>query len=399
MKQRRVLLFCHDATGLGHLKRITRIAKMLQGPFACLIVTGMEQASWVVPQECEVVKLPNWDGMIRARAERHNRPLWLTSGPSDAYELKSQMLLSVGLAFRPDAVLVDYLPFGLRDELRLLFQHVSGRRYLIHRGLVDLADRDVLFGAATADIAAAYDRIVVTADRRIVDVASEYGFVPEARAKTQYVGYVNPADLPLSRPDCPERMTRPLVVCACGGGFGGEQVFTACIDEARRLPEYYFHVVLGSHGSLPSYISNDVPPNCELHQVCPQLELLHRTASVVITHGGYNSVTEAMSGGARVLVRHIQGDDNDERINFERRLASYYPIRALTTLTDLHDQIAAEMALAASGRPEPCPLDFNGLVNLRRVLCEDLRVRNVAKSAVGAPERTLLVHAEREAET
>src|SRR4051794_19812048 len=113
MKQPRILLFCHDTTGLGHLRRISRIAGYLQGSFACLIATGMEQACWMTPRGCEFIKLPSWDSISAARAARRNQPLWMRTTAEEACTLKSDLLRAVSIAYRPDVVLVDYLPFGL----------------------------------------------------------------------------------------------------------------------------------------------------------------------------------------------------------------------------------------------------------------------------------------------
>jgi predicted glycosyltransferase len=374
MKPPRVLLFCHDATGLGHLRRISRIASFLQGECSCLVVTGMEQAHWMVSKPCELIKLPNWDTLIKERAAKRQVSLWMDVSTHEACRLKEDLLRSVAAAYRPDCVLVDYLPFGLRGELRDLLETTPARKYLIHRGIADLADRDVLYGEASRQIARVYDRIVVTADRRLVQVETEYGFVEAAAAKTMYVGFVDPHAVTADRHSVMnERSRPPLVVCSCGGGLGGEEVFAACVAAAEQLRWVEFHIVLGPYGTMRTPLVH-CPSNCHIHNICENLDLLHRRASLVITHGGYNSVTEAISGGARILVCHIQGGDQDERITFEKRLSSVYPIRAVADLARLPQEIEVEISAALGSGTIRFPWDFGGLPGIRNVLKYDLAI-------------------------
>ena len=76
MPRNRVLLSCHDGTGLGHLRRISRLAGVLQGQFSTLVLCGMREAAWIVPQECGFIRLPGI-GMVSiagALSVRGGRP-------------------------------------------------------------------------------------------------------------------------------------------------------------------------------------------------------------------------------------------------------------------------------------------------------------------------------------
>ena len=128
---------------------------------------------------------------------------------------------------------------------------------------------------------------------------------------------------------------------------------------------------MGPHGSISSV--SDIPGNCTLHQISTDLHLLHRYASLVITHGGYNSVTEAMSGGARILVWHIQGGDQDERLTFESRLSSFYPIKAVPANSDFAKLIRSEVETGMSCEKPVMPFNFNGLTGIKELLEKDLK--------------------------
>lgn len=380
----KALLFCHDASGLGHLRRMSRVAAALRVEFACAIITGIEEGHWMIQDPCQLFKIPNWDRLTESRAKQNGREMWLNLGTADAALFKSRLISAVGTAFGPDAILVDYLPFGLHDELRDFLTTTTAIKYLIHRGVIDTADRIVLAGDATKSLGRVYDRILVMADERLIDVGQEYNFAPEARVKTTYAGFVDPFDdvsLPAGLTSNPR-----LVVCACGGGRNGSLVFDACIDAARHLPECEFHVVLGPYGTA-NVRPCSVPSNCKVREVC-DLQELHQQACVVITHGGYNSIMEAIGGGARILVCHIQGGDNDERIVFERRMSAAYPIRSIS-IPDLWKEIRREI-LDAQHLPRPSFLwRMDGLSTIRRLLKNDLGFGRETKEGPQANRRSM----------
>lgn len=353
---------------MGHLRRIAQIAAALQGDFACLVVSGMSQTHWLVPASCGRIQLPALRHPGGSASTFDEAPLWLPDGPSGARALRRNLIDGIGKAFDPAAILVDYLPLGEDGELADLLAASHARKYLIHRGIMDSSDAGALYGDATRAIAENYDRILVTADERIVDVAREYRFTAEAAAKVRYVGYVRP----LVALDPPGASHRRRIVCAFGGGIGNEQAVAACIASAARLPQHDFHIVAGPHGARLRKSAVPLPHNCHLVQVDPLLNQHHHQADVVVTHGGYNSVMEAVSGGARVLVAHIQGIDHDERVQFERRLRQYYPIRAIQRFADLTAEIALE-ASRCDAEPRPhFPLRLDGLPSIAAIIAEDL---------------------------
>src|ERR1700733_8935794 len=100
--RKRVLLFCHDGTSLGHLRRISRVAGILQHSFVTLVLTGMREASWIVDADCEFVKIPSWDGIVSTRAKRLGRPRWAELDKSQALKLRSDFIRCVGDLFDPD---------------------------------------------------------------------------------------------------------------------------------------------------------------------------------------------------------------------------------------------------------------------------------------------------------
>jgi UDP:flavonoid glycosyltransferase YjiC (YdhE family) len=96
---------------------------------------------------------------------------------------------------------------------------------------------------------------------------------------------------------------RPLLYCSFGSQshlIGGTEKFFRLLIEAVGLrPDWQAAVAIGSGLRVEDF--GPTPPNVVLVNTAPQLELLER-ASVVISHGGFNSVKECIFYGVPMLL-------------------------------------------------------------------------------------------------
>lgn len=372
--QKRIAFFVHDGSGLGHLRRCARIAAALQGPCACLIVTGHRSASWIVPAECEFLYLPSWDSFFATRSERWHRAPWLQLPFADAVTLRRNLLRDALHAFSLDAIVVDYLPLGLHRELEDFLTTFTGKKYFVLRGIIDSEDRTEFDEEWFGILARLFDRVFVTSDRRIVDVGDEYRLPNDVATKLSYTGYVCPTERETELRSSTHSSTSAWVVCSGGGGFGAERLIADCVDLARVFEDVQFEVVLGPRTTLTD---NNLPSNalgrCRVWRERDDLAALHATANVVITNGGYNSIVEAASGGARLVVRAEPGPA-DERWQHARRLAAWYPVQLVEDRAALEPAVRHVLTAVATANRPRFPLDRNGTQNIRRIILEDLGV-------------------------
>jgi predicted glycosyltransferase len=373
-RQRRILLLVHDGAGLGHLRRVSRIAAALQGPAAALVVTGMREAAWIVPPECEILRLPGWDGLSRHRAAYYGRSAWLSVSPCEALAMRKQLFAAVCDVFRPDAVIVDYLPFGRRDEWKDLLVRDGFRKYFVLRGIVDTSD-DFLRGSASDVLGAVFDRIFVTAEKRVVDVVRECQFGATTAAKTLYTGYVV---APSSIDRKTVRSRRGIghrgqwVVCSAGGGKRAESFLMSCVAVAATLPDVTFDVILGPRAKVADSHALDAPPNCRIWSECRDVPEMHSSCDVAITAGGYNSLLEAARGGARIIVQPSYSGTDDEQYENARRLGALHPIVLLHDPAHLRDELLAQLMGAAREQTPPIALQCGGEQLIRDVIFGDL---------------------------
>ncbi len=376
-KQFRVLLYVHDGRGLGHLRRLSRLAKMLQGECAVLIVTGLREASWIVPETCEFIHLPSLESIDAGLSTQWGRrPFW-NAGRKEGLRVRRDVIQAVVDSFAPDAIVLDFLPAGKHDEMYDVLDKVSARRYLIFRGVLgDLTGVEsyILTETGRYLLEKRYDRILITADQRIVDVISEYRLNGVIAQKVKYTGYIT--DQVTKTTIHETRSNRGLppdaqwVVCSVGGGKLGEDLIAYYVTITEEFPDLYFDIVLGPRSRLPLGLADTCNSRVRISRERRDLPLLHASCDVLICRGGYNSLMEAVVGQAKVLVLPIPGDT--EQHTHAERLSSFFPIRVVDHIEKLPLYLREELA-AGPRREFEGPLDFNGAASTARVIIDDLR--------------------------
>jgi predicted glycosyltransferase len=55
----RILIYVQDSWGLGHIQRVSKLARALQNAAECLILCGHREAGWIVPEGSEYIRIPS----------------------------------------------------------------------------------------------------------------------------------------------------------------------------------------------------------------------------------------------------------------------------------------------------------------------------------------------------
>jgi predicted glycosyltransferase len=370
----KIALYAHDGSGFGHLTRISRLAASLQQNCACLVITGSREASWLVAPGCEFVKLPSWESMFQPRATNPNRTLWLDLSKEETVRFRSSLIEKIITIFSPDALIVDYLPYGLRNELLATLLNVRTRKYLLLRGIVDSADYELREILASTDLSAIYDRLLIAADRRVVEPLNDLPLSIAAKAKCEWIGYMTHSGVASQSVRHTHAIARDQiwVVCSAGSGLRGEALFSECIGVAGSHPSVFFDVVLGTRSTLRHTDPCALPNNLRLSQLRTDLPDLHAAADIVITSGGYNSLLEAAAGGAEMIVCPVNRGMKDEQIRHARQLQTFYPLAIADDPVDIGPLLRKAIANALSHRTLRLALETEGIRNARNIIIGDL---------------------------
>jgi predicted glycosyltransferase len=385
--QPRVLMFAHDGRGLGHLRRLSRIAEAMKDDFSVLMVTGHRSASWLVPEECEFIHIPSLDNLDPKRSHHWNRlPFW-NEGQTKGRDLREGIIRAAIQFFQPNAIVLDYLPMGKDEEMyQFIKENTSGRSYFLLRGVLDSGPlvKQMLFNKKCSYLLEhCYDRIVVTCDAKIVDVATEYEFTPSLIAKTSYVGYVaGPIGQEQKAQARLERgisQSEKWVVCSGGGGQYAEELLLTCFDLACEMRGVFFDLVVGPRSRLDGLRSPD-SKRVRVVKEDRSLPILHSACDVVVCPGGYNSLMEAIAGDASIIVAPLRGDW--EQRTHATRLSQFYPISVLEDPSELAAQLARSVSTVQMRKPGDSALKMNGAESFNEMLVRDLKGSDTQQSRV-----------------
>ena len=291
---RRYLLTSHDGFGLGHVRRNARIAAAIRAldPTARIVlVTGVRSShAWLGTDGVEVVRVP------ALSKDASGSYVAVTGSVRATLATRRRRLLEVVEELRPNVVLVDRHPFGVRGELRPALALARRHGAAVVLGLRDVLDdpavvRAELAGPDWADAGATLDSVLVYGTPAICDHVREYGLPTDPR----YCGVVTS---PLAAPRPITAADAGTLLLTMGGGADGGEVLT--VTEALPHLDRYDRVVLvaGPAARLPGAVRQEV------EVVAPREDCssLYAAAAASVQMGGYNSTYEAIAAGLRPLL-------------------------------------------------------------------------------------------------
>ncbi len=311
----RFVFYSHDGVGLGHLRRNLAIAAALTdaAPDASvLLATGCEElGKHGLAPHVDLLVLP---GLKKLANGRYSARRLQMSG-REVRALRAAQLETVIQSFRPDVVLVDKHPAGVRGELRPALDVL-----LEQGGCAVLGLRDILDDAATVaqeweasgviELIERYmDRVLVYGDPRVLDVVEAYGMPASLAARSRYCGYVVnpetvrslPADSLPAFATRPER--RPTVLATAGGGEDGWSLLNTFVLAAREAP-WDAVIVTGPQLSTrkrQALRMVAIDAGVEFHVNEPDVAGWFPHVDALVCMGGYNTLCEATSRGTPTL--------------------------------------------------------------------------------------------------
>lgn len=376
----RVLLYSHDTVGLGHIRRVTAIARTLADrdpESVILILSGSPLAdAHALPPNVDIVKLP----AVRKGKDKGYESRRLALPREDIVGLRSALIRSTVVAFDPDLFIVDKVPLGVHGELREALECLrpDARAVLSLRDILDDPSevaRNWNQDGSLEAIRTFYDRIVVWGTPDVYDIVQEYKLPKDVAAKVEYCGYIatGKPSQPRSR-----KSSKRLVLATVGGGEDG---FTLLDTFIRCLPETsqrFASVVLMG----PDLAEDQRRELRRLVTVCDrpvfavdfsrQVGRLIDAADVVVAMGGYNTLCEVLARGRRAIVVPRVQPRREQLIRAER-------FRDLGLVRVIHPDALTTRTLAtvldeelAAGEPDSSHrLDFGGLRRALDVLAPE----------------------------
>jgi predicted glycosyltransferase len=369
----KILFYVQDSWGLGHLQRVSKLARALQDEADCLILCGHREAGWIIPDRCEYLHVPSLNNLLLERAQFLGKRQFLQLSRQQAIAFRRTFIERAIETFHPDVIVVENLALGMLDELSGILDKTGAVKIFLTRGIIahpSRVRRFMLRPNVEEALTTLFQASIVACDRRVWDLASEYNLGAALANKLEYVGYmseaVDPSDIRAARGERGIDPSTKWVVCSAGGGALGETLVQELQTIMQSLSGVVVDIVQGPLSALPwaGLLTSTIEQgHVRLHRECRALPLLHAAADVVVCTGGYNSLVETMEGGAPVVALPVQLEPHDEQFLQCSRLVPYYPITLVEDRAALARSIADVLERCEIKRSirETGNLDFDGL--------------------------------------
>ncbi|TWT40449.1 MurG-like transferase [Phycisphaerae bacterium RAS1] len=310
---KRVLAYCHDSVGIGHLRRTLAICERVGRVFpecSFLIATGTPYVPMFnLKAKIDTLKLPalskEGDGYCSK---------FLGMSLQRMIQFRQSLLLQATKDLAPDVLLVDKAPLGVCRELlpTLNWLHENRPDVPIVFGMRDVEDDpESTIAQWTHDgvqsaLDACFHEIWVYGMQGVFDVVREYRLPGGIAEKTHYAGYVrrDPCDH-APRP----RIAGKQVLVTVGGGTDGERLLSTYLEQTAAA--------VARLGATSTVVGGpDLPPPvaAKLREKAAHIPATHwldfepcmgcriKQSDLIVSMGGYNTMCEVASVRKPMLV-------------------------------------------------------------------------------------------------
>ena len=391
----RLIVYSHDAFGLGNIRRMLAICQHLLETIpeiSILVLSGSPAIhNFKIPTGLDYIKLPclgrDRNGKLAAK--------YLTSDVTETVTLRSNLIKTAIVNFKPDLVLVDKKPYGLLGELKpaldLLKTHSPKTKLvLLLRDILDAPQVTIKEWQKQGYCQAIqhyYDRVLVVGMSEVFNLVKEYQFPQIVADKTVFCGYIQ-KDFPpitgsLIRRELGFKKKEKLVLVTPGGGEDGYPLiknYLSALSQINRNYDCKTLIVFGSEMPSPerdklSQIINRHPNIITFDFTNRLLNYIH-AADLVVSMAGYNTITEILALGKKAVVvpRH---KPSQEQLIRASRMEKLGLLTAITpnelTGSSLSKAIIKQLNNKSMGSSS---LNFDGLLNIQQEIINLLSSHN-----------------------
>jgi predicted glycosyltransferase len=402
----RLLVYSHDAFGLGNIRRTLKICDQLAKEIpdlSILLLTGSSMIhAFRLSSKIDYVKLP----CVHRQARNKYISKYLRTSFKEISEMREQLIYAAFRGFRPHIVLVDKVPIGIKGELLKsidwLKANQPGSKLIL--GLRDILDDPEHVRKLwerkkfNETLEKYYDSIWVFGSPKIYDMVKEYRFPESIARKLSYCGYIMQSPVLRDRDEVRRELGvgsgKFVLVTAGGGGDGYDLMKTylkgvrSLSDSAKGDPERAVHSVLILGPDMPLHKRerllqkmNGTTYPVKILDFSTEILNYMNAADLVVSMGGYNTVCEILTLEKPAIVIPRVRPVTEQWIRTRR-------MQALGLVDMIHPEKLTPEVLsgrvmqmlfdgtgAAHGNPWKV-LDTDGLPSISRFVAAEVRARS-----------------------
>jgi predicted glycosyltransferase len=323
-KYQRIMVYSHDAYGLGNISRMLAICKYLLKSIpnlSILLISGSPiLQSFRLPQGLDYIKLPclnrGQSGEMAAK--------YLNADIESTLKLRSELILAAAKNYQPDLVLVDKKPSGIRGELKATIEYLKGnlpktKFVLLLRDILDTPEKTTQEWHKEnyyQIVESIYDRLLVVGMPEIFDLVQEYQFNEAIASKVRFCGYIRKdsglKNRRIIRQELGINNNEKLVLVTPGGGEDGyfliNNYLTGLKQQQDSFSQQQIRSLIFCGAEMPLeqqqqiYQQAQTLPGVTVLEFTNDLMSYVNTADAVICMCGYNTITEVLQKGKKAIV-------------------------------------------------------------------------------------------------
>ena len=332
---KKIMFYCQNLMGMGHLVRSTEIIRSLVKEFqVCLIDGGQIVPDFEIPSAVEMIRLP--------ALKIKNKGLEVVNSSLSLEEVKllrQNKLLKVFDEFQPDCLITEGFPFSKRKLIHELMPLLEQVQLAGRRTKVVSCVRDIVLTKKYRDLIKVeekvcnlinqyFDLLLVHSDPKVHRLEENFSRAKELTCKVHYTGYVAqspPENLPPTLEDVASlRGKEPMILVSIGGGRFGHELIETIIEASpilEKLLPHKFHIFAGPFMPQEKFEQFQKAAvgknNINFRRYTPNLLAYMEKAALSISLGGYNTTMNVLKTGVNAMILP-SNDGNEQKIRAEK---------------------------------------------------------------------------------
>lgn len=380
----RLLVYSHDAYGLGNIRRMLAICEHLLSEIpelSILLLSGSPMLQgFRLPKGLDYIKLP----CLNRGSNGEIAVKYLGMSIEETVRLRSQLILSAAMSFQPDLFLVDKKPYGIKKELAdtVNYFHQQApqtKLVLLLRDVLDSPEVTVYEWTKNDYYTAVekyYHQVLIVGTPEVFDTIKEYQFSSIITQKSRYCGYIRrEIGLKASQNIRDELQLLPkerLILVTPGGGEDGYELVNAYLATINLLPKanhYKSLIIYGPEMPVSQkqliILAAKNNSSVQVREFTDDLISYIQAADVIVSMAGYNTVCEILSANkpAVIIPRYYPSQEQLIRAQRMAKLGLFTVINQ----EDLRAEVLQDVIVNKLAFPK-LKLNMNGLNNVKKYI-------------------------------
>jgi predicted glycosyltransferase len=310
----KLLVYSHDAFGLGNIRRMLAICEHLLNKIdnlSILLISGSPMLhGFRLPKGLDYIKLP----CLNRGSTGNVKVKYLGCDLNETVKLRSDIILSAVVNYQPDLFLIDKKPYGLKNELTATLRYLQTtlpqtKLVLLLRDILDSPDTTISDWQKNGYYDAVeefYDLVLVVGTPKVFDTVAEYQFPAGVIRKVRYCGYIHRSPGLTSRTWIRQNLQvlpqEKLVLVTPGGGEDGYHLIKTYLYGLDLIPaEYKVKSLIVCGPEMPEDEKREMAgvarsyPQVQIQEFTDDLISYVGAADAIVSMSGYNTICEILS--------------------------------------------------------------------------------------------------------